>query len=178
MVSQYENGPDFQTPNEARIAELENSLTELSTAVEDIRRSLALTPGNAVAYIRGRISTLTGIETPPPPSGISAVPGEAVAWMHTLHMEGGQTAVRLARAEVDRPWGKPGIDFDQAYSVTITPLYARPAAADAGVREALTGFELRSVIYDALDLSEELRVECTDAVVAALSLAAKRGQTR
>lgn len=31
-VSQYENGPDFQTPNEARIAELEDVRDDLLAA--------------------------------------------------------------------------------------------------------------------------------------------------
>jgi hypothetical protein len=114
-----------------------------------------------------------------------AVEGEAVAWMHTLHMEGGQTAVRLARAEVDRPWGKPGIDFDQAYSVTITPLYPRPAAADAGVREALRS-ALRDLV-NACDVDAPLYTDDDDDKpvmtaarkalnLACRSLAAKREQ--
>ncbi len=61
---------------------------------------------------------------------------EPVAWMHTLHMDGNETAVRLARAEIDRPWGKAGIDYDPSFSVTITPLYTTPPDASA-IREAL-----------------------------------------
>ncbi len=56
---------------------------------------------------------------------------EPVAWMHTLHMDGNETAVRLARAEIDRPWGKAGIDYDPSFSVTITPLYPTPPDASA-----------------------------------------------
>lgn len=36
MVSQYENGPDFQTPNEARIAELEEALVELKRTAREL----------------------------------------------------------------------------------------------------------------------------------------------
>ena len=42
---------------------------------------------------------------------LASVQGEQkpVAWRHTLHMDGAETAIRLARAEVDRPWGRPGL---------------------------------------------------------------------
>ena len=59
-------------------------------------------------------------------SALVDVPVEPVAWMHTLHMDGGETAVRLARAKVDQPWGKPGMDFDASFVVTVTPLYTSP----------------------------------------------------
>jgi hypothetical protein len=96
-------------------------------------------------------------------------------------MEGGQTAVRLARAEVDRPWGKPGIDFDQAYSVTITPLYPRPAAADAGVREDLVELATEEIArHLEIDWDGDepfIRNDSIEAAArAALSLAAKREQ--
>jgi hypothetical protein len=95
-----------------------------------------------------------------------AVEGEAVA---TVHVYESATCNGRKMGSI-RNWES----FVKSLPVGDHPLFLRPAAADAGVRKALTGFELRSVIYDALDLSEELRIECTDAVVAAL--AAKRGQ--
>lgn len=53
---------------------------------------------------------------------------EPVAFMHTLQMEGGQTDERLAFDKFN-PWGVPGLDYDDSYSVTIDPLYlAAPLA--------------------------------------------------
>jgi hypothetical protein len=55
---------------------------------------------------------------------------EPVAWLHTLHMEGGQTYDMLLFSDgldCDEPectaFGKPGRDYSEEYKVTSTPLY-------------------------------------------------------
>lgn len=57
---------------------------------------------------------------------------EPRAWLHTLHMEGGQTYERLLdwdgvdEHEPSRTgFGFPGRDYSEEYPVTVTPLYAR-----------------------------------------------------
>lgn len=59
-----------------------------------------------------------------------------VAWMHTLHMEGGQTYVRLSEldgTDPDEPkrtaFGIPGRDYSEEYPVTSQPLYTHPSPA-------------------------------------------------
>lgn len=49
---------------------------------------------------------------------------EPVAWMHTLHMELGQTNVWLTDQDVESLFGVPGLDFPKSCHVTITPLYS------------------------------------------------------
>ena len=63
----------------------------------------------------------------------SSPAAEPVAWLHTLHMELGQTSVRLLEwdgVDPDEPqrtgFGFPGHDYSATYSVTVTPLYATP----------------------------------------------------
>jgi hypothetical protein len=64
-----------------------------------------------------------------------------VAWLHTMHMEGGQTQRLLSDDEDDdHPFGVKGRDYDPSYHVTITPLYAHPASAPENARgEAVNG---------------------------------------
>jgi hypothetical protein len=64
--------------------------------------------------------------------------GEPVAWMHTLHMEGGQTCTRLREddgTDEDEPrrtaFGMPGRDYSEEYPVTSQPLYAHPSSEQA-----------------------------------------------
>lgn len=61
--------------------------------------------------------------------------GEPVAWMHTLHMERGQTMERLSDwdgVDDDCPeltaFGRPGRDYSEEYPVTTTPLYTGASA--------------------------------------------------
>jgi hypothetical protein len=56
-----------------------------------------------------------------------------VGWMHTMHMEQGQTYERLLDwdgVDDDEPertaFGLPGRDYSEEYLVTSTPLYALP----------------------------------------------------
>lgn len=49
--------------------------------------------------------------------------GEPVAYLHTLHMEGGQTMTRLSDQDAT-VFGLPGRDYSEEYTVTTTPLYA------------------------------------------------------
>lgn len=60
---------------------------------------------------------------------------EPVAWLHTLHMEGGQTMTRLLDhdgTDEDEPqrtgFGLPGRDYSEEYPVTAEPLYRRENA--------------------------------------------------
>jgi hypothetical protein len=66
--------------------------------------------------------------------------GEAVAWLHTMHMEGGQTQRLLSDDEDDdHPFGVKGRDYDPSYHVTITPLYAHPTPAPESARGEAVG---------------------------------------
>lgn len=56
---------------------------------------------------------------------------EVVAWLHTLHMEMGQTSERLSSTE-DSPWGRPGRDYSEEYSATSEALV--PASALEALR--------------------------------------------
>lgn len=57
---------------------------------------------------------------------------EPTAWLHTLHMEAGQTQdLLLSWGPGDLPsnpdlngFGIPGVSYDPSYTVTMTPLYA------------------------------------------------------
>jgi hypothetical protein len=56
-----------------------------------------------------------------------------VAWLHTLHMEGGQTMEKLTDwdcVDPDEPswtaFGRPGHDYSKCYPVTTQPLYTAP----------------------------------------------------
>lgn len=68
------------------------------------------------------------------PSALSGDAGEPVAYLHTLHMEGGQTYERLTMHNGLDPddarvtaFGIPGRDYSEEYSVSTTPLYALPS---------------------------------------------------
>ena len=82
-------------------------------------------------------------------SALSATPStsEPVAYLHTLHMEGGQTHTRLSEDDGTDEYepsrtafGKPGRDYSEEYRVTTTPLFATPSPSEAMVerlREAI-----------------------------------------
>lgn len=60
--------------------------------------------------------------------------GEVVAWCCRLNMEGGQYDELISMKEYVgglSPFGIAGIDYDESYTVTVTPLYTRPPAAEA-----------------------------------------------
>jgi hypothetical protein len=59
-----------------------------------------------------------------------AVGSEAVAYMHTMHMENGQNKRTVNFRKLD-PYGQRGHDYDLAYTVTSEPLFAAPAAPAA-----------------------------------------------
>lgn len=48
-----------------------------------------------------------------------------VAYLHTLHMEGGQKSTRVEFSK-ENSWGVPGRDYSAEYKVTIEPLYRAP----------------------------------------------------
>lgn len=52
---------------------------------------------------------------------------EPVAWMHTMHMELGQTITHASLNE-DHEWGEPGVNYSAEYEIVSTPLYASRAA--------------------------------------------------
>ncbi len=58
----------------------------------------------------------------------AALERAAVAFLHTMHMEGGQTQERLSHARVN-PFGYPGSDYSEEYEVTCEPLYRALGAA-------------------------------------------------
>jgi len=68
-------------------------------------------------------------------NGTRADSGEAVAWLHTMHMELGQTA-RLLNESSTHPWGTRGKHYDESYTVTSEPLFTHPRATAVDVRDA------------------------------------------
>lgn len=58
-----------------------------------------------------------------------------VAWLHTLHMEGGRTSIR-ATPNDSNPFGIPGRDYSEEYAVTSEPLFKRAVAACDDLRAA------------------------------------------
>lgn len=75
----------------------------------------------------------------------------AVAWLHTMHMEGGQTQeIVTLEEDDDQPFGKRGKDYDPTYNVTVQPLYTTPPApaAPAGVVEALQALPTQIMALD------------------------------
>lgn len=69
---------------------------------------------------RARIAELEAQLAPVAP----AVDALTVAWLHTMHMEGGQTNDRLTFDD-ENPFGEPGEDYSDEYAVTSTPLTAQ-----------------------------------------------------
>lgn len=61
--------------------------------------------------------------------------GEAVAWLHIMHMEHGQTA-RLLTESSTNPWGTRGKHYDESYAVTSVPLFTHPSATSDEVKDA------------------------------------------
>lgn len=58
------------------------------------------------------------------------------AWLYTLHMELGQSMTNLRTERHPYPFGYPGENFSNEFTVTETPLYAasqRPAVADEDI---------------------------------------------
>lgn len=51
--------------------------------------------------------------------------GEPVAYCHTMHMESGQTYTQHSVFD-GSPFGVPGVDYDESYNVTCTPLFLAP----------------------------------------------------
>ena len=56
-------------------------------------------------------------------AGCQIVQGEPVGYLHTMHMELKQEHRRFSEVG-DNPFGKAGLDYDDSYLVTITPLFA------------------------------------------------------
>lgn len=62
--------------------------------------------------------------------------GEAVAWLHTMHMELGQTA-RLLNESATNPWGTRGKHYDDSYTVTSVPLFTNQGETSVDVLDAV-----------------------------------------
>lgn len=62
----------------------------------------------------------------------SAVEGEAVAWRHTMYYETGEKGDTRITESACSPFGIPGHDYDETFTVTCEPLYAHPAPTPAG----------------------------------------------
>lgn len=77
-----------------------------------------------VRWVRGLAKELAGHGSPP--DAAAGREGEAVAWRHVMHMEGGQFMVRTTPNK-HNPWGIQGKDFDSSYTVTSEPLFTHPA---------------------------------------------------
>lgn len=75
-----------------------------------------------------------------------------VAWLHTMHMELGQTDVFASKFK-DEPFGIAGVDYSATYKVTSEPLVLQ-TKADADLNElrqsieGTTGYKYRAELYD------------------------------
>lgn len=86
--------------------------------------------GGGIEYIRAALATQRIAALEAENERLRATPAqevrqEAVAWRHTLHMELDQKVVVVSES-VHQPFGVRGENFDDAYSVTIEPLYTTP----------------------------------------------------
>lgn len=86
---------------------------------------------NAMVDAENRVLPVTQAET----DTDRELAAEPVAWLHTLHMELGQTAVSLTRndgRDEHEPrrtaFGIPGRDYSEEFHVTSEPLFTRPPA--------------------------------------------------
>ena len=106
----------FETPatlaGKGLVAQLEAKIAEL----EQQNKRLTIECNTHVSALRARQQS----ETP------SAQPS---AWLHTLHMELWQKEKQVT-IKSDHPFGKPGRDFSEEYSVTSSPLYASPVPTE------------------------------------------------
>lgn len=64
------------------------------------------------------------------PLGDAEQADEAVAWLHTMHMELDQTDERLSFTD-SNPWGEPGVNYSEEYEVTSEPLYTAARTKDS-----------------------------------------------
>lgn len=78
---------------------------------------------------------------------------EPVAYLHVMHMEGGQTYERLSDwdgIDEDEPkrtaFGIPGRDYSETYPVTTTPLYAHPAPGEPAAQDHIA--KLKAALRD------------------------------
>lgn len=67
---------------------------------------------------------------------------EPVAWMHTLHMENGETTVSVDLEE-EHPYGEPGYDYHPSFSVTSQRLYTSPQPQPRAATEQMKAEALR-----------------------------------
>jgi hypothetical protein len=109
--------------------------------------------GNSEMQNVARAFARAALNSPPPPSVEVGLADEPVAWLHTLHMEGGQTYTRLLDhngRDEDEPectaFGLPGRDYSGEYTVTSEPLFLRQqpiGVVEDGVEQAFReGFTL------------------------------------
>lgn len=61
-----------------------------------------------------------------------------VAWLQTMHMEGGQKSKRLSFTKTNA-FGRPGKDYSAEYRVTIEPLYLAPPAPAKRIDNGTSG---------------------------------------
>lgn len=112
-----------------------------------------LSAGNALVAARAVLAF--------PSTTGETVPGdEPVAYLHTMHMEGGQTYDRLTAwngVDEDEPsrtaFGFPGRDYSEEYRVTTTPLYASPKQAPVYQGEVERLREVARMVVEASDLA-------------------------
>jgi len=69
------------------------------------------------------------------------------AYMHTMHMEHGQSQVRLSHFSTN-PFGIPGEDYSEEYPITTEPLFLRAADEVEALRARVA--ELRNALMDLL----------------------------
>ncbi len=74
---------------------------------------------------------------------------EAVAYLHTMTYETGETRVRLSESDINA-FGEPGRDYSAEYPVTVEPLY-RAAHTTTRAEDAATIARLREAVIVARD---------------------------
>jgi hypothetical protein len=106
------------------------------------------------------------------PNEARAIPHEPVAYLHTLHMEGGQIYTRLSYKE-ESAFGEPGKDHSEEYKVTVTPLFSTIATQPREESEPSGGEMKACPCCSSADV--ELRKSQTEAYVACNSCGLRTG---
>ena len=129
IAPHLEGGREFDQMPHDRVA-LREWFREGMCSVNDATRD------DAIAAAQAAITALLpAIEQARQEGRDSVSEDDPVAWLHTLHMEGGQTYERLLDhdgTDPDEPrrtgFGVPGRNYSEEYTVTAEPLYRRREA--------------------------------------------------
>lgn len=78
-----------------------------------------------------------------------ALSAEPVAWMHTLYYtEEGNPPFSRYSASPENPFGHPGKDYSEEYTVVTQPLFTSPPDQSARIEEPLTLDEIEAIVRE------------------------------